>query len=315
VLHAFLLSCATDLGPRVGDTASPSNSDPGPTGNPATVALGGECALADRVGRFTLESNPETGAVDGYVRDGVVPTDVLTEVAADGDCRLLRRENPFCDPLCAPDEACSLDAECVPYPSNLDVGTIAIAGAVQRISMNPTATRTYFDASLPTPAVEPGALVELSSDGAEALDLRGVGGEPVVLGEATWNLAAGTGLEVTWSPPTIEVQRTTVQLRVNVDQHGSTPQFLVCLFEDDGAGSVSASLLDSFLAAGVSGYPSGRLERFTADRQDVTGGCVDFVTRYAILAEEVTVDGHTPCKGTADCPPGHPCDLATETCL
>lgn len=305
-----LSACATAPAP-----APPADDTPV---DPATVELGGACPLAERLGGFVVESNPSFSAVDGSVLDGVVPLTVLTEVTTAGDCRILRRENPFCDPTCEPDEACDLDGTCVPYPTGRDLGTVTIDGLGQAVSMTPAQPgNTYYDTTLPTPAYAAGQAVTLTSEGGEvdALRLHGVGFEAMELGEATWSLAAGQDFALTWTPPTAPVHRATVQLTVNVDQHGVTPAFLQCDFADDGAGELPAALLDTFLAAGVSGYPNGRLERLTADRQEVDGGCVDLEVRWAVLPAEVTVDGHTPCQAPPDCPPGQICDTETETCV
>lgn len=305
-------------GDGAADTGTSDAGVPDPVGDPSTVALDGDCPLSERLGGFVVESNPTFGAVDGSVLDGVVPVTVLTEVAVEGDCRLLRRENPRCEPGCDPDETCDFDGTCIAYPTGIALGTVTVGGLAEDVIMEPSApANTYYDTTLPTPAFEAGALVELRTEGGalEPVALHGVGFEPVELGEATWPLVAGSPFAATWSPPTAAVHRATVRLTVNVDQHGTTPAFLVCDFADDGAGEVPAALVDAFLGAGVSGYPNGSLERRTVDRADVTGGCVDFEVRWVALPAEVTVDGHTPCDDPGDCPPGHPCDLETETCL
>lgn len=320
---AMLLLLAACPGAPPDDTGTSPGEDSGdsgvadPTGDPATIELAGACPLESRLGGFVVESNPDFSGVDGCVLDGVIPITVLTEVAAEGDCRLLRRENPFCDPACGSDQTCDLDGTCVAYPTGQEAGTVTIAGLVEPVSMAPAQPgNTYYDTSLATPAYAPGALIELVATGGAVagFTLHGVGFEPLTLGESVWTIATGTALPVTWSAPTASVSRSTVQLTVNVDQHGVTPLFLTCDFVDDGAGEVPASLLDTFLSGGVSGYPNGRVERLTTDRADVGGGCVDLELKWVALPTEVSVDGHTPCDDPSDCPPGHLCDVETNTC-
>lgn len=311
MLLGLLHACATDPGDSVpADVVAL---------DPATVALDGACPMATRLGGFAVESNASYSAVDGSVLDGVIPVTVLTEVAAEGDCALYRRENPFCEDSCDPDETCALDGTCVRYPTGQELGTVTIAGLDAAVAMEPTAPgATYFSGdALPSPAYAPGALVELTSAGGALAPLRlhGVGFAPLALADDVWVLTAGSPLAVTWTPPTDAVHRATVQLTVNVDQHGATPLFLVCETADDGAAEVPPALVDAFLAAGISGWPNGRLERHTVDRAEVDGGCVDFEVRWVALPAEVSVDGHTPCQDPTDCPPGRTCDTETEQCV
>ena len=67
-------------------------------------------------------------AFSGSVADAVVPLNVLEQVGEDGDCTLLRRNNPFCDPGCAAGETCDFDGNCLPFPVNRDVGVTLVAG-------------------------------------------------------------------------------------------------------------------------------------------------------------------------------------------
>ena len=72
----------------------------------STGAVDGACPQETRAGRFVVDQTVDYAFVDGQLLDGVVPTSVRTEVYAEGDCRILRRENPFCDPPCGGDETC-----------------------------------------------------------------------------------------------------------------------------------------------------------------------------------------------------------------
>jgi hypothetical protein len=119
-------------------------------------SVDGECPEAVRVGRFVVDQTADYAFVDGKVSEAVVPTDVRTEVFAEGDCRILRRENPFCDPPCGGDETCDLSGTCVPYPSALNVGTVSVLGLSSAVSMEPVEPgNTYFDTS-PQPALDSG---------------------------------------------------------------------------------------------------------------------------------------------------------------
>lgn len=310
----MLLACgaAPSSAPPVFDTGA---DDTGPVGgDPATVPLAGECPLATHLGGFVVEADEAYSVVDGSVADGVVPVTVLTELTRLDDCVLLRRENPHCDPTCASDETCGLDGVCVAYPTEQDLGTVTITGLIDDVAMTPvTPGAHYFDTRLANPAFTPGAFIELRAAGwLGDVTLHGVGVSPIVPGEATWALGQGQDLAVTWDVPS-GVVRSEVVLNISIDQHGSSPASLRCVFVDDGVGSVPASLLDGLRVAGVSGFPNGSLTRRTADRVDVPGGCVDLQVTTP-RHPDVRVDGVTPCDEASDCPDGLDCNFALEIC-
>lgn len=309
----FLLACTGDAPPE--DTqpvdSSPTETFAPPTGDPATVELAGECPMDTDHGGFVVESYATEGysVVDGRVRDGVIPNTILTVELTDGDCRLLRRENPFCDPPCESDETCSLDRSCVAYPQDIPLGTVEVAGLSADVSMEPkTPGYRYFDTTLPHPAYTGGELVELRI---EDTALHGVGPQ-VLVTEADLVVLEDTPLSLTWEAPSGEV-RTRVSLDLNIDQHGSSPLRIQCDFADTGSGTVSADLVSALLSSGVSGYPSAILSRHTADQDTLDGACIDFVVASPFPVP-VDVEGFIPCSDDDDCPDGLDCNEAIELC-
>ncbi|MDP2308790.1 MAG: hypothetical protein Q8P18_22405 [Pseudomonadota bacterium] len=299
------------------DTADTSDSVNLPDGDPATITLAGACPLATRYGGFEIVVNDDYSTVSGAVADGVVPITVLVEAAREdaspGDsCVLLRRDNPYCEPTCDPGETCDFDGACLPYPANQDLGTIDVLGLREGVSMQPVVPgNTYFDTTLPHPVVDPDALVELRAAGAPGFTLRGVGPEALVPSTLAW-VIGGAPLALAWNAPT-GLGRSTIELRLTVDQHGLTPLTLVCEFADDGTADIPPALVEELLVSGVSGYPNGRISRRTADKVAVGAGCADLVVGYEVLPN-VTVDGHTACDSHDDCPSGQHCNFPLETC-
>lgn len=282
---------------------------------PDTVTLGGRCPSEQRFGGFLVESYDTYAQVYGTVADGVVPSAILTEVGREGDCVLYQRQNPFCDPTCAVDEACSLASECVPYPVAQSLGTVTVAGLVSYVEIEPVEPGfIYFDISLPNPPFEAGANVGLSTGGGSfaAVALTGQGGEPLVIPAQEWVVSAGADLSLSWTPPTIETLAT-IFVELNVDQHGVSPYLLQCSFADTGAGVVPASLTATLVSAGVSGFPNGRIGRQTADSASVGDGCMDLIVG-SLLNPDVRVEGHTPCYSDLECPEGQTCDETIQTC-
>lgn len=298
------------------DTGTDTDTDTGDGLDPATVPLEGVCELADDFGGFTVAMSEDETTVDGTVADGVVPTAVLEELAADGDCRVLRRNNPFCDPGCDPGYTCDFDGECVPYPANQDLGTVSIVGMVQPVEMEPVFPgNTYYDTSLPHPGFIAGELLTLLMPGGVygPAELHGVGIEPLVLPAGTWTLDEGQDFTLTWDPPVGPVVRSEVYVVIAIDQHGVSPSTLQCVFADDGEGIVSASIVSALIDVGVTGFPSGTMTRRTADHAAAGEGCFDFVVSSSQDAD-VEVVGHTPCISDEDCPEGQDCNEELQTC-
>ena len=262
-----------------GDDDDDDDDSAADAGDPTTVELRGECAADQRLGAFTVEAGPDLSSVAGKVENKPQPASIREEIAAEGGCRLLRRENPFCDPACQGTEVCDQDSTCVPQPEPRDVGVVTVDGLLVEVEMTPVPPGyNYFETQLPHPAFDAGALVtRTSTDGVYGeLEMHGVGPQPLVIVGEEWDVEDGIGLAVSWEPPVGEV-RTSVHLELNIDQHGATPVTLVCELDDTGSATVSGTLTDALFTAGISGFPRGSLSRRTADSQDVTDGCIELM--------------------------------------
>ncbi len=295
----------------VDDTAQDSDA-PDTTPDPATVELGGACPLETDFGGFEVGGD----GVQGVVADGVVPIAILEEIAAEGDCQLMRRNNPYCDPACDPGFTCDFDGECVTYPVNQDLGIVSISGLLSPVELEPVFPgNTYFDTSLESPPFEAGALVALDMPGGVygPAVLYGVGVEPLQALDDEWSVESGVDLLVRWEPPAGEISRGTIAMSLNIDQHGTTPGTLWCSFEDDGEGTVPAGILATLVETGVTGFPSGALSRQTQDQAAAGEGCMD-LTVSSSLSVAVDVIGYTPCISDADCPDGYECNEEMQIC-
>ena len=303
----------TDSGQDSGQVDTSVQSLAPPEGDPASVELAGECPMQTHIGAFALADYGDYTIAEGSVSNAIVPVTVLTAGTAAGDCQLFKRENPYCEGGCQSDEACGLDGVCVPYPSSLNVGQVTIAGLVRDVRMDPIQPGDkYFDTSLPQPAAGSGDLIQLRVQDSDYgnFDLHGIAVEPLVLPEDTLVLAEGQDLTVKW---TASPGRARVELRLSIDQHGSSPSTLICDFEDDGQGLVPASAIDALVVAGVTGFPNGSVARRTVDRAETDPGCVDLVSQSR-RNPTVRVAGFTPCEDDEDCPDGLSCNQAIEIC-
>ena len=300
--------------------AACTNKDAEETGDqqpdPATVELAGPCEMADDFGGFVVQSAGDNTGVQGAVADGVVPITIFEEIGAEGDCQLLRQNNPFCEPACDVDETCDFDGTCIDYPRNQDLGIVTIRGLVQSVEMEAVFPgNTYYDTSLPDPPYVPGELVALDMpEGTYGpATLYGVGLAPHATSDAEWVIDPGSDLAISWDAPTGDVVRSEIAMSINIDQHGASPGTLVCTFEDTGSATVPAGILQQLIDAGVTGFPTGALDRRTADHADIDGGCMDLVVT-APLTVPVDVVGYTPCVSDADCPDGETCNIELQIC-
>ena len=305
-----------DTAPRTPTTTTTTTSDTtGEPVDPSTVPLHGRCPMATDYGGFSFDSDALLSVVGGAVADGVIPISIMEEVGAEGGCVLLRTNNPFCDPPCAAEETCDFDGECLPFPIEQDLGTVTVEGLTESVEMEPSPPGySYYALGLSHPPYAPGDLVTLRTTGGavDPFTLYGVGLDPLDAVEGVWTIYAATDLPITWASPS-DGARSTVSVRINIDQHGTTPVQLQCDFEDTGQATIPAALLDELIGFGVTGIPSATFTRSTMDSVEVGGGCVDFSVAWT-ERPEVDVDGFTPCQSQDDCPKGEVCNKALEIC-
>jgi len=233
---------------------------------------------------------------------------------------LLKRNNPFCSPQCQGGQTCDFDGNCIPYPEPQDLGVVTIGGMADPVVMRPVEPgTTYFDSSLTHPIFAEGDLIEMRTHEQGAfgdLELHGVGVAPLKLDNLDWNLASGSDFTLTWTPPSTEVVRSRIHLRLTIDQHGTTPISMYCDFEDDGEGVLPSALLSQLIDSGVTGFPNADITRRTVDSVSVPGdGCLEFVASAPQNPDpDVQVEGFTPCASPKDCPKGQTCNLALQIC-
>lgn len=277
--------------------------------------LRGACALAQRIGGFSVEAQADFGVVQGVVADAVLPTAVPRLASEAGACRLQERRTLACLPACGPNEACGESGTCIPYPRQVSIGVVEIVGLTRATSMSPLQPgNTYFSPGADNPPFASDARVVLSAQGGSgwaAFELLGYGSAPLV--EApSWQLARGMDLSLSWPAPSTPAP-THVLVELTIDQHGVSPFLLSCELEDTGSASVPASIIAQLIDAGVSGFPNGRIMRRTADHVLLEQGCVDLVVGSPRVAN-VTVAGYTPCNSSAECPSGQSCNTALQRC-
>jgi hypothetical protein len=300
---ALLAGCAGSSGAPAGP--------PAPDAGPFVYRT---CDLPSKVGDFRIQLEPSFTAVSGAVAAAVVPGDVPAVASQDGDCRLLRRRNLFCDPPCDGQSTCGEQGRCLPYPAGLSAGTVSISGLAAPVSMMPGQIGHHYDyTKLPQPGFQPGAEVLLRAEGGEVgpFVLQGRGVAAVELATEKPVLQPGQPFELRWTPGPAGPAR--VAFQIEIDQHGLSHASLQCDVPDQGSATVPAALIDQLIQLGTSGYPKLTVARRTVDATTLPNGCEELLVLSAV-ERSLVVPGYDPCRTDADCPAGKSCALALETC-
>jgi hypothetical protein len=283
--------------------------------DPDTVTLRGACSGNQRVGGFVITSTPQTpkGYVGGTVKDGLDPEQLAEVVASADGCQLLKRPRYTCDPGCESGSVCNSDGECQKMARTQSLGPVTLRGLGAPLELKPKVPgNAYFQETPRVPAA--GAPLELTTTEGYAGEtaLYGLGVAPLELTVGFWVLRADKPLLVRWAAPP-QGSRTRIRVELSVDQHGTTPIALACDWDDDGEGSVPKDLVAQLLEAGVTGFPSGTVTRFTADSVKVPSGCMDLLVSSS-ESPAVQVSGYTPCTSTNQCPKDQICNTQLERC-
>ncbi len=160
--------------------------------------LRGECSMETKLGAFVVQSQKDYAVIEGKVADGVVPATILKESGSEGNCKLMKKENPVCTPACNPGETCNFDGKCIQFPLNQNLGTVTIKGTKNEIVMEPSKTgNKYFNTKQPNPPFESGKEITITSVGGayKPLFLKGYGVDPLKLKENAVVIKKGSNSE------------------------------------------------------------------------------------------------------------------------
>jgi hypothetical protein len=304
-----------DAGEVAQGTDAALDQVPGDTLQPGE--LSGLCPYDTRLGGFSATIGPQYSFVEGKVGIGVLPSTVLDVVTTEGTCTLYRRPSLACQPPCTSQQTCDRGNQCIPFPYNQDLGAVTVKGLAVPVSMNALPPgKNYSATEVPRQLFNPGdpILLEAPATGPfGAFSLDGDGVAPLEDVPASTIVQENLALTLTWTADPTAQGRTQVDLKLSIDQHGSSPLSLECSFPDSGSGTVPVTLINQLLQSGVTGYPNGSLTRRSADSVLVTQGCIDFSV-YDRKDLTVRVAGYTPCKKQEDCPQGLTCNTLLEMC-
>ncbi len=253
--------------------------DGGGDSDARVAELEGACPLEDRVGLFEVKHLEALSVVNGNVRDGVIPAEILQLEGEEGGCQYLRKVFPFCETPCQPTETCDTDGTCIPAPTQQDAGTITVTGLIDAVAMEPNTFNEYEEADLASPPFTAGAAILLSAEGGEgvgAFQLDGVGVPPLVVPDTTWVMHQDEAMVIEWTPAEGDHR---IYVSLNVDLHGNSPVTLFCDFEDTGTATIPVNMVNQLIDFGITvGFASATIARRTVDRTTVDDGCVELRT-------------------------------------
>ncbi len=279
-LPLLLLACS----PRSGDT-------------PVQVDTGGAPEACDRyntLGVFTVEYHEEYAGFSGMFVDGPSPW-TLDELIDGGDCKLYGwQQVPACEPPCEGTDVCGFGDECHPWPGNLPVGTVELAGTSPELSLEPTEWGSYYY-SEPWPApYAAGDSLTLSASGSDEVEPFSMSlqaAAPLDADLPAVTMRPGEPLRVSWEPAG-GASSTRMLASLSIDHHASTPGYALCEVPDAwGSFTVSADIVDGLFEAGSTGIgtyvESAHLTRATQAWAETERGCALFQT---VTYEWFTVD-------------------------
>ena len=291
VVASCLVALGCGGGGSGGAGGSTGSGGTGGTG-PSTSEL---CALDKRVGGFAVKLVEEPGnapitAIDGGVRNGVLPSDVWQQKGtAAGSCKLMVGPMLVCTTPCVSPQICAGNNQCIDSPTYQDAGAVTITGvgasALTLNPLNPSQKIFAYSTSVtdPYPPFTPGAAVSLRTAGATipafSLDVAGIA--PLVFAGTNLTMRNGEALPFTWTaPPAGGSSRILVEIEIG--HHGGVAAQLNCDLPDTGSGEIPASLVSALIAEGVHGFPTITLTRRTAASTNISAGCVDLAVAAVV---------------------------------
>ena len=248
-------------------------------------AIDGDCDPNTLVGAFEVASR-DTGTFQYAVVGGSIADAVNWNTTAllhqdEGACKLYEFSLWSCSPACEGGEICNDESECVPFPANLDWGTVRVDGLVKCVEMSPDTSFNYQYQDIDNPPFTAGERIVLwaeGGDGTEEVLLDGMGVTPLEVENKDYIMYDDTDMEVTWNPS--DDTEGEVYGEFMIDQHGASKMWIFCSWDDaTGSGIVPANLVHQlyldWTATPIPGFATARLYRRTVDHVQVAQGCAE----------------------------------------
>lgn len=315
VLGVSLGGCGTsaETGDEGGDggTGGDDSAAGGTTGGGAEPGTpsGARCARTERLGSFVLTLADSYTSFRGAFSDGVAVNAVPELIRSAGGCELLGPQDLFCATPCESGQLCAGDDQCVPAPTKISAGTVALTGLEKDVTVEANGITSDYSSNFddPYPGFTAGAAIGLTATGdtAAGFSLSGQGVGAIASELETVDITSGQDVALTWD---VGGASTASKLGVllTVNAHGGTSAWIECSAPDTGSFSIPAELVDELIGLGLSGFPRITLSRQTLDSTEVGDGCVDFTVSSDVTIP-VSIDGLVSCNTSDECPDGQTC--------
>lgn len=286
----------------------------GPSGGSAPSAL-------EPVGRIDITIKPpdstSAGATTfiGKFYDAPYPVQNSWKLEeASGGCELLTPVFPFCDPGCGT-SVCVSDDRCVPYPKQVDVGTLAVEGLQAQTGtsfmVSPLSeTNLTYQPKASVGLTYPGAtsgqpvVVRASAGAYGPFTLQASGIAPLeLMGAGSVRVASGEPTTLAWVPSGSEAR---VLVELDISHHGGIKGEIVCDVADTGSLEIPASLVTGLVDLGVAGFPTIILTRRSVGSTTVPQGRVELLLSSRV-ERPVEIPGVVSCSSDPECPTGQKC--------
>lgn len=283
-----------------------------PLGDAGTLV--GTFQLLHTVGDGTATSG--TASLFGKVSDGPTPAALVWEKALDeGECQLMTPRVPFCATPCGGSAVCVENDVCQSYPTSKPVGVVhatglmGASGAVE-FDMSPIVNGYQPPAgtTLARPPFTDGTPVTLTAAGSTSIipfTLTSSGVAAITLTGSAPTLERGMPLNLTWATGSATTAAR-IKVKLDISHHGGTKGEIRCDTADDGALTLSSTMVTRLLDLGVSGYPTVIVRRERVGSALVQQGRVDLLVGSE-QEQAIVIPGLTSCTDNSQCTPPQTC--------
>jgi Cys-rich repeat protein len=167
---------------------------------------------------------------------------------------------------------------------------------------------------LPVPPCTPGAAIALAATGGAIYPAFSVAAQciaPLVVITPKFLIEPGKALAVTWTPASVASAR--IKVKFDLSHHGGSKGRILCDTSDTGSLQVSASLMDSLVALGVTGFPSVYVARELTSTTPMGSGQVQLKV-YSDFIYTAEMPGLVSCFDDTECPTGQTCLKPAQMC-
>ena len=194
------------------------------------------------------------GQFSGQVQSATTP-ETIAPIAEAAGCRFVGPRPELCDPPCDGGDVCDVHGACLPYPEQVDGGTVTITGTDPRVELEPSIGFNYYSQNSYPGFFARGAALTLDIEGSAdtpAVQITTTGVPMLVLPTNQLVAREHQDMVIAWTA-LADVPGAEVMIHMDNDHHGIRA-YVECV-GDAAAGTltVPAAILDRLIEAGETG--------------------------------------------------------------